>query len=111
MVRNLFTEEHTIFRDAFGRYLEREVVPHYEKWEEEGIVPCVMWKKMGWHSQDTAELIFADCRVPGCQGDPHLRGLDGGDEGDCGPDDGALEFIYKRKPSGFAGGGSLRKET
>jgi acyl-CoA dehydrogenase len=21
-------------------------------------------KKMGWHSQDTAELIFADCRVP-----------------------------------------------
>ncbi|MFA5183005.1 MAG: acyl-CoA dehydrogenase family protein [Syntrophales bacterium] len=47
MERNLFTEEHTIFRDAFGRYLDREVVPYYEKWEEEGIVPRVMWKKMG----------------------------------------------------------------
>ncbi|MFA6413262.1 MAG: acyl-CoA dehydrogenase family protein [Syntrophales bacterium] len=47
MERNIFVEEHTIFRDAFGRYLDREVVPHYEKWEEEGIVPRIMWKKMG----------------------------------------------------------------
>jgi len=30
MERSSFTEEHRIFRDAFGRYLDREVVPYYE---------------------------------------------------------------------------------
>ena len=47
MERSLFTEEHRIFRDAFGRYLDREVVPYYEKWEEDEIVPRAMWNKMG----------------------------------------------------------------
>ncbi len=47
MERSLFTEEHRIFRDALGRFLEKEIVPHYEKWEEDGIVPRMIWKKMG----------------------------------------------------------------
>jgi len=47
MERNLFTEEHTIFRNALGRYLDKEVVPYYEKWEEDEIVPRIMWKRMG----------------------------------------------------------------
>jgi acyl-CoA dehydrogenase len=47
MERSLFQEEHRIFRDALGRYLDKEVVPHYEKWEEEEIVPKAIWKKMG----------------------------------------------------------------
>jgi acyl-CoA dehydrogenase len=47
MERSLFTEEHRIFRDAFGRYLDCEVVPYYEKWEEDEIVPRAMWNKMG----------------------------------------------------------------
>lgn len=47
MERGLFTEEHRIFRDALGRFLDREIVPGYESWEEDGIVPRAVWKKMG----------------------------------------------------------------
>jgi acyl-CoA dehydrogenase len=47
MERSLFTEEHRIFRDALGRFLDKEIVPDYETWEEGGIVPRAVWKKMG----------------------------------------------------------------
>lgn len=47
MERSLFTEEHRIFRDALGRFLDKEIVPDYETWEEDGIVPRAVWKKMG----------------------------------------------------------------
>ncbi|NLN60708.1 MAG: acyl-CoA dehydrogenase [Deltaproteobacteria bacterium] len=42
-----FKEEHRIFRDSFRRFLQREVVPHIEAWEEAGIVPRDLWEKMG----------------------------------------------------------------
>jgi acyl-CoA dehydrogenase len=41
------TEEHRIFRESFRRFLKREVIPHIEAWEEAGIVPRSIWKKMG----------------------------------------------------------------
>lgn len=47
MSRTLFNEEHIIFRDSFARFLDKEVVPHYEKWEEDEIIPRQMWRKMG----------------------------------------------------------------
>ncbi|MBN1615160.1 MAG: acyl-CoA dehydrogenase family protein [Deltaproteobacteria bacterium] len=47
MERKLFKEEHGIFRDAFRKYLAKEVTPHLEQWEEDGIVPKAAWKKMG----------------------------------------------------------------
>jgi acyl-CoA dehydrogenase len=34
-----FTAEHDMFRNAFGRFLDNEIVPYYEKWEEDMIVP------------------------------------------------------------------------
>jgi acyl-CoA dehydrogenase len=43
----IFTEEHQIFRNAFRRYLEKEVVPYVEEWEREGEVPRSAWLKMG----------------------------------------------------------------
>ncbi len=41
------TEEHQIFRQAFRRFLEQEVVPYYDKWENDRIIPRELWTKMG----------------------------------------------------------------
>jgi len=42
-----YQEEHRIFRDIFRKFLEKEIVPHVDQWEEEGIVPRWAWKKLG----------------------------------------------------------------
>ena len=42
-----YTAEHTIFRDSLRKFLDKEIVPHVEAWEEAGIVPRSVWKKMG----------------------------------------------------------------
>ena len=42
-----YQEEHRIFRDTFRKFLEKEIVPHVEQWEEDGIVPRWAWKKLG----------------------------------------------------------------
>lgn len=47
MKREIFTEEHQMFRDAFRRFVEREIVPCHEQWEHEGIVSRDVWRKAG----------------------------------------------------------------
>ncbi|MFZ5868720.1 MAG: acyl-CoA dehydrogenase family protein [Thermodesulfobacteriota bacterium] len=42
-----YTEEHRIFREALRKFFEREVTPFVDEWEEAGIVPRAIWKKMG----------------------------------------------------------------
>lgn len=42
-----YQEEHRIFRESFRRFLEKEIIPYVEEWEENGIVPRWAWKKMG----------------------------------------------------------------
>lgn len=42
-----YTEEHKIFRQSLRRFLDKEVIPYVEEWEEAGIVPKSAWKKMG----------------------------------------------------------------
>jgi len=42
-----YSEEHKMFRDSLRKFLDKEVVPHIEEWEEAGIVPKSVWKKMG----------------------------------------------------------------
>jgi acyl-CoA dehydrogenase len=42
-----YTEEHKIFRDSIRKFFEREVIPYVDEWEEAGIVPRSVWKKMG----------------------------------------------------------------
>jgi acyl-CoA dehydrogenase len=42
-----YTEEHNIFRSALRKFFEKEVIPYVEAWEEAGIVPREVWKKMG----------------------------------------------------------------
>ena len=34
----IFDDEHEDFRDAVGTFLDKEVVPHHDQWETDGIV-------------------------------------------------------------------------
>ncbi|GMV01411.1 MAG: acyl-CoA dehydrogenase [Burkholderiales bacterium] len=45
--RTLFADEHRMFRDAVRRFMEHEVVPHHEQWEEQGYVDREVWQKAG----------------------------------------------------------------
>jgi len=42
-----FTEEHESFRKSFKEFLQKEVVPHIDKWEKDGKIERFIWKKMG----------------------------------------------------------------
>ena len=44
-----YQDEHRIFRETFRKFLEKEIIPHVDEWEEEGIVPRWAWKKLGEH--------------------------------------------------------------
>ena len=39
--------EHIMFRDAVRAFAEREVVPHHEQWEKDGLVSREVWLKAG----------------------------------------------------------------
>lgn len=47
MNQHFFTEEHEFFRKSFRDFLQKEVVPHIDKWEETGTIERFIWKKMG----------------------------------------------------------------
>ena len=42
-----YTEEHRIFRQTLRKFFEKEVIPYVDEWEEAGIVPKSVWRKMG----------------------------------------------------------------
>jgi len=43
----MFTKEHLALRKVIRNFLEQEVVPHLNKWEEDGEIPRSLFKKMG----------------------------------------------------------------
>nr|WP_270006039.1 acyl-CoA dehydrogenase family protein [Pseudomonas aeruginosa] len=47
MQRQIFETEHNLFRDAFRAFLDKEVVPHQDAWEEAGVVDRAVWRKAG----------------------------------------------------------------
>ena len=47
MRREIFAEEHQLFREQFRRFVKEEVEPHVAEWNEAGIVPRSIWKRMG----------------------------------------------------------------
>jgi len=47
MLRLPFTEEQEMFRDAYRKFLEAELVPHRDEWWETGIIPREIFKKAG----------------------------------------------------------------
>ncbi|MET7647591.1 acyl-CoA dehydrogenase family protein [Streptomyces sp. NPDC005426] len=47
MQRQIFTEEHDAFRETVRTFLSKEVLPHYEQWEKDGIVSREAWRAAG----------------------------------------------------------------
>ena len=47
MLQRDFTEEQTMFRDAYRKFLASEIVPHMEAWREAGIVDREAFRKAG----------------------------------------------------------------
>ena len=45
--RTIFDPEHELFRDTVRRFLETEIVPYHEEWEEVHLVPREAWLKAG----------------------------------------------------------------
>ncbi|MEL7399042.1 MAG: acyl-CoA dehydrogenase family protein [Pseudomonadota bacterium] len=45
--RNVYTEEHDMFRDAVRKFMQREIQPHHEQWEKDGQISREAWKKAG----------------------------------------------------------------
>ena len=42
-----FTEEHELFRKSLKFFLQKEVVPHIEQWEETTQIDRFIWERMG----------------------------------------------------------------
>ncbi len=47
MDRIIFSEEHDLFRKSFRQFVQREVVPNQERWNENGSVDRETWSKAG----------------------------------------------------------------
>ncbi|PVE12618.1 acyl-CoA dehydrogenase family protein [Streptomyces scopuliridis] len=47
MKRQIFTAEHEAFRATVRTFLAKEVLPHYEQWEKDGIVSREAWLAAG----------------------------------------------------------------
>ncbi|MDP3253718.1 MAG: acyl-CoA dehydrogenase family protein [Hydrogenophaga sp.] len=45
--RTLFNADHTAFGDSFRKFVEKEIAPHHEAWEEQGFVDRAVWSKAG----------------------------------------------------------------
>jgi len=60
-----FTEEHESFRKSLKDFLQKEVVPHIEKWEKSGTIERFIWKKFG-------DMGFFGIAYPEAYGGLHL---------------------------------------
>ncbi|MEM6966387.1 MAG: acyl-CoA dehydrogenase family protein [Bacteroidota bacterium] len=47
MTQHLFTEEHELFRQSLRAFIDKEVQPYVDQWEEKRRIPRSVWKKMG----------------------------------------------------------------
>ena len=47
MQRDIFTEEHDAFRDLVRSFIAKEVTPHNEQWERDGVVSRDVWLAAG----------------------------------------------------------------
>lgn len=45
--RRLFTPDHEAFRDSFRRFVEKEISPFHDSWEEQGFVDRDVWRAAG----------------------------------------------------------------
>ena len=45
MYQEYFTEEHQIFRTSIRKFVEKEIKPHIDQWEDEELFPVELYKK------------------------------------------------------------------
>ena len=45
--RTLFAADHLAFKDAFERFVDKEIAPHHADWEVQGYVDKSVWRKAG----------------------------------------------------------------
>ncbi|MDP2163800.1 MAG: acyl-CoA dehydrogenase family protein [Hydrogenophaga sp.] len=45
--RTLFNTDHEAFRDSFRRFMDKEIAPFHEAWEDQGYVDREVWRKAG----------------------------------------------------------------
>ena len=57
MKRDVFTEEHDMFRQQFRRFAEKEIAPRVEEWNRRGVSDRESWRRMG-------EAGFLGANVP-----------------------------------------------
>ncbi len=61
--RAMFSEEHEMFREQVRRFVDKEVVPHHDQWERDGVVSRELWQAAG-------EAGLLCCEVPEEYGGP-----------------------------------------
>lgn len=47
LIQTYFSEDHQSFRASFRAFLEKEVLPHVDTWEEAGEIPRTIYQQMG----------------------------------------------------------------
>jgi alkylation response protein AidB-like acyl-CoA dehydrogenase len=45
--RTLYEDDHEAFREAFRSFVDKEIVPHHERWDADGIVPRELFTTAG----------------------------------------------------------------
>lgn len=45
--RQLYSPDHTAFADAFERFMDKEIAPYHDAWEDQGYVDRDVWRKAG----------------------------------------------------------------
>src|SRR5215510_6878777 len=66
MSTTIYKHEHELFRKTVNGFIDREIAPHYEQWEQQGQVSREVWRKAG-----AAGLLLTDT--------PEAYGGGGGD--------------------------------
>ena len=61
--RDVFTEEHDIFRESVRKFVATEIEPYHSQWEKDGVVSRDVWRKAG-------EAGLLCCSVPEIYGGP-----------------------------------------
>lgn len=45
--RNIYSDDHELFRDAVRKFVAREIEPNFKRWESAGVVDRAFWKAAG----------------------------------------------------------------
>ena len=61
--RNVYSEEHEMFRESVRRFVEKEIIPYHDQWEKDGQVSREVWLAAG-------ENGFLCCSTPEEYGGP-----------------------------------------